>query len=92
MLVRPTGKWINSIVVPNCGIIRKPFNSEFADVSDSAGKWLMESGFAMPTEDVEAIELLSAQTEEALPLLATEDSAESAKPKKSSRSFTSPES
>ena len=93
MLVQPTDKWINSIAVPNCGIVRKPFNSEFADVSDDVGKWLIEAGFALAAKEG-AIEPPPAQVVEVrsvehLPLL--EKPAEPIKTKKSSKLFVNPE-
>lgn len=97
MLVKPTNKWINSIAVPNCGIIRKPFNSEFADVSEDVGQWLIEAGFAVREEDraIEPIESRPIELssvlpiEEPLPLL--EKPAEQIKTKKSSKLFVNPE-
>jgi len=85
MRVQPTDKWINSIAVPNCGIIRKPFNSEVADVPDDVGEWLIEAGFAVP------IEAPSAQAEVILELPLPETPAEPVKPKKSSKSIVNPE-
>ena len=54
MIVQITDKWIWAIAVPNCGIIRKPFNSDVVDVSTPAGNWLIEAGFAvMAKEELE---------------------------------------
>jgi len=99
MLVQPTDKWINSIAVPNCGIVRKPFNSKFADVSDDVGNWLVEAGFAavVATEETEgAIEPVRSSgdgllpTGEDDPLTPPEKPAEPIKSKKSSKLFGNP--
>lgn len=88
MIVQPTDKWINSIAVPNCGIVRKPFNSRFADVSEAVGKWLIESGFAVLKEEG-AIETPQEQIGNTLP--PPEKPVESFKPKKASKLFVNPE-
>ena len=46
MLVRPTDKWINSVVVPDLGIVSRPRAGTTAEVSDATGDWLIEAGFA----------------------------------------------
>jgi hypothetical protein len=90
MIVQPTDKWINSIAVPNCGIIRKPFNSDVADVSDAVGNWLIEAGFAVAKKETVAIELPHLQIAE--PLTLPEKPIESFKSKKASKLFVNPES
>lgn len=90
MLVQPTDKWINPIAVPNSGIIRKPFNSDVANVPDAVGNWLIEAGFAVVKKEDAAIEPL--QEQGVAPLLVPERPIESFKPKKSSKLFVNPES
>lgn len=89
MIVQPTDKWLNSIAVPNCGIIRKPFNSDAADVSDAVGNWLIDAGFAVAKNEG-AIEQPQASIGE--PLLLPEKPVESFKSKKTSKLFVNPES
>lgn len=90
MIVRPTDKWISSIAVPNCGIIRKPFNSDVADVSDNVGNWLIEAGFAVAQKEFAAIEQPREQIVETL--LPQEKPIEPFKSKKASKLFVNPES
>ena len=90
MIVQPTDKWINSIAVPNCGIIRKPFNSDIADVPDAVGKWLVEAGFAVAKKEELAIELPQEPIVEPSPL--PEKPIEPFKSKKASKLFVNPES
>jgi len=85
MLVQPTGKWINSIAVPNCGIIRKPFNSEVVNIPNDVGTWLIEAGFAVGIE--EPLAQAEVIRERSLP----ETPAEPVKPKKSPKLFVNPE-
>jgi hypothetical protein len=47
MLVTPTDRWINSIAVPNNGVIQKPRNKKQANVSDYVGQWLIDGGYAI---------------------------------------------
>lgn len=90
MIVQPTDKWLNSIAVPNCGIIRKPFNSDAADVPDIVGRWLIEAGFAVAKKEEVAIEPPEAVIVE--PLSIPEKPIEPFKPKKASKLSVNPES
>lgn len=47
MLVSPTDRWINSIAVPNNGVVQRPRNKKQANVSDYVGRWLIDGGFAI---------------------------------------------
>lgn len=88
MLIQPTDKWINSIAVPNCGIIRKPFNSDSTDVPDAVGDWLIEAGFAVAKKEEVAIEQPQPQITELA--LVPEKPIEPFKPKKASKLFVNP--
>lgn len=88
MIVKPTDKWLYSIAVPNCGIVRRPFTSDVADVSDTVGKWLIEAGFAVAKKEG-AIEQPQASTISE-PSQLPEKPIESFKPKKTSKSFVEP--
>lgn len=90
MIVQPTDKWLNSIAVPNCGIIRKPFNSDVADVPDIVGRWLVEAGFAVVKKEEVAIEQPKELISE--PSLLPEKPIEPFKSKKASKLFVNPES
>lgn len=47
MLVSPTDRWINSIAIPNNGVVQRPRNKRQANVSDYVGRWLIDGGFAI---------------------------------------------
>lgn len=47
MLVSPTDRWINSIAIPNNGVVQRPRNKKQANVSDYVGRWLIDGGFAI---------------------------------------------
>lgn len=50
MKVSPTGKWMSDLVIPDVGIIRKPLGDSIL-VAPSAGDWLLEQGYAVPTQE-----------------------------------------
>lgn len=70
MLVSPTDRWINSIAIPNNGVVQKPRNKKQVNVSDYVGWWLIDGGFAIG-EQVSTVDQLKQPESAPIPEVVT---------------------